>query len=146
MFNCSAKQTSLGSGAGKTSESPWNDQNVFSSHHELVLKVIWVLIMTNISSLRWVSVCFSSVCVCVFVPLYSADVPSWIEHKERSSRLNVGQQKVASEGKRTKVGFPPPPVCVCVCVCVCWPRIAGREAPREPLWCGPQFLKHNNLH
>jgi len=59
------------------------------------------------------------VCVFVFVPLYSADVPSWIEHKERSSRLNVGQQKVASEGKRTKVGFPPPPVCVCVCVCVC---------------------------
>lgn len=76
------------------------------NHIGELLKVIQVLITTKII-------------MRVFVPLYIADVPSWIAHKETAqvwsrarapSRLNVGQQKVASEGKWIKVGSSPPPL------------------------------------
>lgn len=58
------------------------------NHIRELLKVLQVLIMTKI---------ISQTRLCVFVPLYSADVPSWIAHKETS------QCGTAESGIRGKV-------------------------------------------
>lgn len=97
----------------------WNNRNVFPPPHEHIgdlLRGIWGLIMTEITrQTSAVSFCLFLESVCVCPPLYRQCAK--LDRPQRDgaglitrSHLNVGQQKVASEGKRIKVGFSPPPL------------------------------------